>query len=370
MTGAVVQVVIVNWNGREFLGDCLRAVQGQQFAAPGAAVDVLVIDNGSTDGSVDFLAQQFPAVPVLRAAANNYAAANNLGVRRARGEFALLLNTDATLQPGCLQELLAALQQDPRAAAAAPKIVYPDGRLCTTGIVERDDLYWVDRDQGGHDDGRTGPPQEVLGVSGCCALFRVAAWRAVGGQDEAFHMYYEDVDLALALRTAGWRALFVPGARCVHIGHGSIQKARTSKDELGERNRLLVLARHHRDRFAAELVRSPWFQSAPPEQLRALLPLCAARLGSGPGRGGDAAIGELLLDLLLALRDEVRRHAGELDARWGEHRNLPKILGEREAWIATLLEEVARLRLWRLPGRRLKQDERAFLERVRGTRPR
>jgi hypothetical protein len=188
-------------------------------------------------------------------------------------------------------------------------------------------------------------------------LFRTQAWRAVGGQDEAFHMYYEDVDLALSLRAAGWRSLYVPAAKCVHEGHGSIRKAKTSKDELGERNRLLVLARHFQDRFAAELVRSPWFQSAPPEQVRALLPLCAARLGRGES--------ELLLDLMLALRDAVRGHAGELDAKWGEHRNLPKILDEREAWIATLLEEVARLRLWRLPGRRLKPQERAFLDRVR-----
>jgi GT2 family glycosyltransferase len=359
VSGAVVQVVVVNWNGCEFLAACLRAVASQRLDG---VIDLAVIDNGSTDGSLELLQREFAAVPVVRALANNYAAANNLGVGRARGEFALLLNTDATLQPGCLQALVLALQQEPRAAAAAPKIVYPDGRICTTGIEQRADLYWVDRDGGRPDDGGQGPPQEVLGVSGCCALFRTQAWRAVGGQDEAFHMYYEDVDLALSLRAAGWRSLYVPAAKCVHEGHGSIRKAKTSKDELGERNRLLVLARHFKDRFAAELVRSPWFQSAPPEQVRALLPLCAARLG----RGG----GEVLLDLLLALRDAVRSHAGELDARWGEHRNLPKILLEREAWIATLLEEVARLRLWRLPGRRLKPQERAFLDRVRGDAPR
>ena len=68
---------------------------------------------------------------------------------------------------------------------------------------------------------------------------------------------------------------------------------------------------------------------------------------------------------MLAMRDEVRTLTGELDQRWGEHRNLPKILGEREAWIGKLLEEVARLRLWRLPGRRLKAGEREFLERLR-----
>src|SRR5690606_18104335 len=146
----------------------------------------------------------------------------------------------------------------------------------------------------------------------------------------------------LRLAAGGWHSLYVPAAVCEHVGHGSIKKAETWKDELGERNRLLVLARHFRDRFAVELVRSPWFQSARPEQVRELLPKLAARCG----RGGD----DLMLDLLLAMRDAVRDLAGELDERWGRHRNLPKILEERERWIAMLLEEVARLRLWRLPG--------------------
>lgn len=362
---ARVTVVVVNWNGKEFLGDCLGAVRRAQV--PGGVATV-VIDNGSTDGSLEYLAQAFAEVPVVRAVANNYTAANNLGVAQAGGDYALLLNTDATLQPGCLETLVAALDAAADAAAVAPKIVFPDGRICTTGIAQRDDLYWCDRGEGEADDGRGGPPQPVLGVSGCCALFRTAAWRQVGGQDEAFHMYYEDVDLALSLRRAGWQSLYAPAARCVHIGHGSIVKAKTWKDELGERNRLLVLARHFPDRFAAELVRSPWFQSAAPAQVRELLPLLAARRATTSAEAGTAAEAStaLLLDLLLALRDEVRRHAGELDARFGEHRNLPKILTEREQWIAQLLDEVARLRIWRLPGRRLKAGERAFLDRVRG----
>jgi GT2 family glycosyltransferase len=355
MTAPRVTVVVVNWNGREFLGDCLRAIAA---AGGEASLRTVLIDNGSTDGSQAFVQGEFPDVEFVQHERNDYTAANNLGVKKAGGDFALLLNTDATLRPGCLRELVAALDGDAKAAAAAPKIVYPDGRICTTGIEQRDDLYWVDRGQGAADPGRAGPNERVLGVSGCCALFRVAAWRAVGGQDEDFHMYYEDVDLALRLQAAGWHALYVPAAVCEHVGHGSIKKASTWKDELGERNRLLVLARHFGERFAAELVRSPWFQSAPPEQVRALLPKLAARRGAA----GD----DVLLDLLLALRDEVRTLSGELDTNWGTHRNLPKILGEREQWIATLLEEVARLRLWRLPGKRLKPDERAFLDRVRG----
>ena len=354
-----VLVVIVNWNGREFLGDCIRSVKAQNVEG---GVRAMVIDNGSTDGSQEYLAAEFADVELVVNPVNNYTAANNLGVAGA-GEYALLLNTDATLAPGCLATLVAALDSEERAAAAAPRIDFPDGRICTTGIAQRDDLYWIDRDQGLANDDRGQDAQQVLGVSGCCALFRTKAWQQVGGQDEAFHMYYEDVDLALRLRSQGWRSLYVPAARCVHIGHGSIKKATTWKDELGERNRLLVLAAHFPERFARELARSPWFQSAVPSQLRELLPLLARRLAGA----GDGEMESLLLDLVLALRDEIRALTGELGAKWGEHRNLPKILGEREDWIATLLEEVARLRLWRLPGRRLKPDEQRFLDRVRGS---
>ena len=358
MAAEPVTIVIVNWNGREFLAACLESVLAQE--CPGG-VRVIVLDNGSTDGSQDYLAAEFPQVELVANEPNNYAAANNRGVDMAKGSYAMLLNTDTELAPGCVAELVAALKADAKAAAAAPKIVFPDGRLCTTGIEQREDLYWVDRDQGVADDGQAGPPQRVLGPSGCCVLFRVEAWRAVGGQDESFHMYYEDVDLALALNGAGWHSLYVPKARCTHIGHGSIKKAKTWKDELGERNRLLVLARHFPDRFVAELVRSPWFQSGAPEQVRELLPLCARRWSPDEKVDGEG----LMLDLMMAMRDEVRAHAGELDARWGEHRNLPKILEEREEWIGKLLEEVARLRVWRLPGRRLKPGERSFLTRLR-----
>jgi GT2 family glycosyltransferase len=356
---AAVTVVVVNWNGAEFLPACLEAASSQQVAG---GIEVVVIDNGSSDGSLELLARQFPSVPVVRNARNNYTAANNLGVARARGPWALLLNTDATLQPGCVQQLVTALERDPRAAAAAPLVLYPDGRVFTTGIEERADLYWVDRDQGAPVPEDAAEPARVFGVSGCCALFRVQAWREVGGQDEDFHMYYEDVDLALRLQAAGWHSLYVSRARCAHIGHGSIDKVATGKDPLGERNRLLVLARHHPDRLLRELVRSPWFQSADPAAVRDLLPLLAKKRGGNPD--------ELLLDLMLALRDAVREHAGELDARWGEHRNLPRILAEREAWIGRLLQEVARLRIWRLPSHRLKPMEAAFLERLRAQKER
>jgi hypothetical protein len=347
-----VTVLVVNWNGAEFLGPCLRAVRAQTY--PGA-VTTIVVDNGSRDDSLALLAREFPAVRVVVNDINNYACANNRGVRASDTEFVLQLNTDTELEPTCLALLVDALQARAEAAAAMPKVLYPDGRLYSTGIAPREDLYWVDRDLGAPDDGRRELAEDVFGVSGCCALHRRAAWLAAGGLDEDFHMYYEDVDFSLRLRARGHALLYVPAARVRHVGHGSIAKTTHGKDMLGERNRLLVLAAHHRAVFARECVRSPWFQAATPDELRALLPKLAARLGVAP----EQAWGELCV----ALRDAVRTFAGEQDAAFGTHRNYPRILDEREDWIEKLLRELARLRWYRWPWRRLKPAEQAFLAR-------
>src|SRR5688572_30469589 len=260
---ASVGVVIVNWNGAEFLGPCLRSLAAQDHAGP---ITPLVVDNGSTDGSLALLAREFPQVRVLRHEVNNYCAANNRGVREHATELVLICNTDVTLERSAVRELAAVLAAHPDAAAAMPKIVDPQGRLSSTGVLEREDLYWLDRDLGAADDGRRDQDEELFAVSGCCALHRRDAWLAAGGLDEDFHMYYEDVEFSLRLRAQGRTLRYAPRARVTHVGHGSIAKATTGKDWLGERNRLLVLARHYPARCAEECVRSPFFQSAPPAE--------------------------------------------------------------------------------------------------------
>lgn len=353
-----VSVLIVNWNGEALLPECLASVRAQQGCGE---VETLVVDNGSTDASLALLARDWPEVRVMRNRVNNYAGANNLGVEASRAPFVLLLNSDARLGDGALARLVAALAADENVAGVMPKIVYPDGRLYTTGVTETPDLYWHDRDHAERDAGQRDVPEDLFALSGCCALHRKTAWDAVGGLDEDFHMYYEDVEFSLRLRERGYRLRYEPRARVVHIGHASIDKlGEGAKDPLGERNRLLVLARHRRERFARLCVRSPWFQAAPPDELRWLVARCAQRLS---GTREDA-----LLELVLGLRDEVRAQVGEIEGRFGAHANLPKILHERESWIAMLLREVRRLRIWRLPGKRLKPGEQAFLDRFEARR--
>jgi GT2 family glycosyltransferase len=310
-----VTVLVVNWNGAEFLPACLRSVAAQQGVG---AVEVVVVDNGSTDGSLELLAREFPAARVLRNAVNNYAGANNLGVDVAAHDLVCLLNSDAELEGGCLAALAAALLGEERAAAAMPKVVFPDGRLYTTGVHERSDLYWVDRDHGAPDDGRRDRPERVFGVSGCCALWRRSAWRDLGGLDEDFHMYYEDVDLSLRARSRGFALLYEPRARVRHVGHGSIGKTAHGKDPLGERNRLLVLARHYPTLAARECARSPYLSAAPVDEVERFLPVLARHFG------GDAE----------AFLAEVRRHlaARRPPGRWSLRRRWHKIRAGLDRW--------------------------------------
>lgn len=335
MTTATVTVVVVNWNGEEFLTPCLRSVQAQTHADR----QVIVVDNGSRDGSLALLARDFPDVEVIESPVNNYAAANNLGVAHATGRYVCLLNTDAVLAADCLAMLVARLASDTRIAGVGPKILYPDGkRLYTTGVAERPDFYWVDRDQGEPDDGRRDAVEDAFGLSGCCAVYRRDVWQGVAGLDEDFHMYYEDVDFSLRVRGKGYRLVYEPAARVRHVGGGSIAKTKDGKDPIGERNRLLVLARHYPAVAAREAARSRWLQRVDRAELATFLPVLARHAAVGEG--------QFLAEVLLHWRDEA---------------SYPQLVRDRDAWIVKLLREVRRLRVYRLPWKRLKPIEADFL---------
>ncbi len=348
MTTPRVDIVVASWNGADLLPDCLQSLRAQSVPHR-----VVVADNASTDATAALLAREFPAVEHLRRTTNDYVRACNEGVARGRAEFVLLLNNDARLQTGCLELLVGALDAAPGAAGAMPKILDAEGRIWSTGVAEREDLYWVDRGRGTADDAGARAPEPVFGLSGCCMLVRRTDWAAAGGLDQELGMYYEDVEFSLRLREHGRELLYVPAARCTHLGSVSIRRAGGDKDALGERNRLLVLARHRRERFAVECVRSPWFRTADDAALRAIAPLLAARLGGAEPWG----------TLVLGMRDALAEYTAAVDARWGKGRDLPQLLAQREEWIAKLLREVRRLRFWRWFSGGLKAGEREFLAR-------
>jgi len=236
-----VSVVIPNWNGRRWLEGCLASVAEQTLAPD----EVVVVDNGSTDGSLEYLRCDHPRVRVVELAYNSgFARAANLGLDAASGELVALLNNDVRLSPTWLETIVGAFWREPRVACVAckilelgdPSIVYDAGDILRRdGVCEQRGRFCAD-------DGRWDQPGEVFGACAAAAVYRREAVLQTGGFDERYFAYLEDVELALRLRLAGWRCLYVP-AVAWHAGEGSSHRLRGGHHRLVARNTLLLVAK-------------------------------------------------------------------------------------------------------------------------------
>jgi GT2 family glycosyltransferase len=215
-----VAAVVVNLNSGELLDRCLRALAAQTLLP----ARVIVVDNGSTDGSTDGLEERFPELEVMRLGENTgFARANNLGIDRAEGcEWVALVNPDAFPEPRWLEELVGAAAAHPEYAFFASRLVdaAEHTKLDGTG-----DFYhvsgWAWQRGHGQTVGRADDPpapEEVFSPCAAAALYRRDAFREAGGFDESFFCYFEDIDLAFRLRLAGHRCLYVPQAVALHLG--------------------------------------------------------------------------------------------------------------------------------------------------------
>lgn len=228
-----VSVVIVNYNGRRYLADCLKALR----YTDDLDIEVIVVDNGSTDGSLDLLAQDGrTSLKVIRAKLNlGFGRANNLGASVARGKYYLLLNTDCFLRPGALETLVTVLEERPGVGIVGPRLLNANGTLqpschnfpLPTVLFLEQSLLWkllvgipFLRDRfliaSPHDRER-----RVDWMAGACLLVRAEAYRAAGGFDERYFFYWEETDLCLRITQLGWGVLFEPRAQAVHLGGGS-----------------------------------------------------------------------------------------------------------------------------------------------------
>jgi|DewCreStandDraft_1066081.scaffolds.fasta_scaffold00697_17 GT2 family glycosyltransferase len=266
-------VVIVTWNGRALLEQTLPAVLAQTYRP----FEVLVVDNGSTDGTVPWLRRHFPTVRLLRLPVNRgFAGGANHGLAAARGSLVATLNNDCWPEPTWLAALVETLLATPGAAMCASKMLFahqPD-RLNSTGLdLDVLGLAW-DRD-GGRRDGEeaTAPP---FGPCAGAALYRREAVRQVGGFDSRFFCYLEDVDLAWRLRRAGWTCAYAPQARVYHLHAATLGDDSPWKRYLLGRNKLWLLAQNY--------PRGPLLRRLPLILLYDLLALASYALWPAPGR--------------------------------------------------------------------------------------
>ena len=236
---ARVSVIIVTWNRRDLLRAALRSLEIQTLPAS----ETIVVDNGSGDGSIEMIEQEFPAVRLLRNPVNRgFCAANNQGIAAATGEFIALLNNDAEAEPGWIEELARVFRGNEEIGMAASKIlIHSDPKR----IDKVGHLIWPDgqnrgRGTGALDDGRFDKEEEVLWPDGCAALYRKKMLDQIGGFDEDFFAYADDAELGLRARIAGWRCIYNPRAVVLHHRGATLGVASARRLTLIERNRVLL----------------------------------------------------------------------------------------------------------------------------------
>ena len=212
MTGDVA-VVIVNFNGERLLPDCLAALRAQTLAP----AEVLVADNGSRDGSLALLRAHHPHVGVLELDRNHgFAGGANRGVAVTRAPWVCVLNSDATPQPDWLQRLMAAPRDAKTWALGSVLVSAATGRIESAGdqYAPQGYAYKLLRDRPLSE--LPSEPYPVFAAPGAAPVFRRDVFEQLGGYEERFFLYYEDVDLAFRAVLAGYHALLVPDARVVH----------------------------------------------------------------------------------------------------------------------------------------------------------
>ncbi|MFZ1769793.1 MAG: glycosyltransferase family 2 protein [Caldilinea sp.] len=220
-------VIVPVWNGRRYLESCFTALLAQRTWA-GEAPELIAVDNASTDGGADFIAARFPTVRLLRNRTNQgFAGGCNRGLEAANGELLILLNQDTQVQPGWLNALHAAAA-DPTAGAIGCKILYPDARTIQhAGATLEWPLGLAHHIGAGElDQGQWDALREAEFVTGAALAIRKEVLAQVGPFDEGFWPgYFEDADLCLRIRQAGWRILYAPQAVLLHQESTSVRDA-------------------------------------------------------------------------------------------------------------------------------------------------
>lgn len=246
---AVAAVVIPSWNSAGLLPRCLDSLSEQ-----GLEPELLVVDNGSTDGTLELLRER--SVAHLSLPENvGFAAAVNLGASKVAAPAVLVLNADTVLEPGCLAVLVEALRADPDLGGVQPRLLQLDGEtgdaatapLYSAGQALTADGRAFELGQGEQQQPALVRRREVFGVCGAACLLRRELFDQLGGYDERYFAFYEDVDLNVRARTAGWRFEYVPEAVVWHVGNASwaevVPRSRAWNARLVARNRLATQAK-------------------------------------------------------------------------------------------------------------------------------
>lgn len=272
-----LSIIIVNWNGKGVLRDCLASIYDREQAVE---FEVIVVDNASGDDSVDMVENHFPMVRVVRNSSNlGFAAANNRGFSIAGGRHVLLLNSDTLMLAGALEKSVTYLDDHPDIGVLGCRVEFPDrsfqtscyrfsdpwvmfmARMLPLGSIANERLNF-----GRYQARQFDKPTDVDCVAGCFMAVRRKVIDGCGGLDEDFFMYGEDEEWCARIKRGGWRVVYFPGATIIHIHRFSSRRARRALRVIECMSPMLVLQKRRGQRvawagnlvmFGAMLVRMP-----------------------------------------------------------------------------------------------------------------
>jgi len=257
-----VSVIIVNWNTRDDLRECLRSLHPSLHQ--GLQVEIIVVDNASWDDSVAMVKREFPDVKLIENRLNEgFGKAHNRAALIAQGRYLMLLNSDARAHPGALKDLVDYADAHPDVGIIAPKVLNPDGSLqyscrrfpvyeaglfrnTILGRLFPQNRFVRDYLMTDFDHAHTA---DVDWVSGCAMMIRRETWHQLGGFDERFFMYCEDVDLCWRAHEAGWRVVYHPEAVVTHTIGRSTDKAVNAMIRQFHHSHRLFFQKHHAHRL-------------------------------------------------------------------------------------------------------------------------
>ncbi len=226
-----LSIIIVNWNVKDLLRDCLNSLLEAGRADPNLTMDIIVVDSASSDGSVEMVRTEFPDLPLIASDENlGYARGNNVGVEVATGRYLFLLNPDTVVHPTALTEMVTYLDQHPEVGALGPQLLWPDETIQSSRrrFPTHGSLFWESTLLGQwfpdnqhiqryhFADRSADQTQAVEWVVGAAILIRQEVWQQVGSIDEDFFMYFEETDWCRRCVDAGWEIHYLSTAKVTH----------------------------------------------------------------------------------------------------------------------------------------------------------
>ncbi len=258
-----VSIIVLNWNTRDQLAKCLNAIHQ---TAGELDTEIFVVDNASSDGSQAMVRERFPDVKLIANHENvGFAKGNNQAMAVSQGRYALLVNSDAFVWPGAIQALVDLADLQPRAGIVGAQLINADGSFQASHTLFPDPwqelliLSGLGRLMYGRWYPSHGPeedkgPQVVDYVEGACLLVRRKVFEEVGGLDEGYFMYAEEVDWCYTMRAKGWQVWYQPAAKATHLGGGSSRNRSCQREADLYRSRVRFFRKHYGD-GAAELLK-------------------------------------------------------------------------------------------------------------------